>query len=93
MANDSNAQSTLRTLAEATKMYSVNTGSMPSNVSDLMKTSNAYIKEDYCGTTDNGFTFSCTFGSDSYLFAAVPVNLGITGTTSYTMTTGGVMRP
>jgi len=92
-ANEANALNTLRTLAEAVKMYSVNSSKLPADVTDLLRPSNSYLKKNYCGTTKNGYTFSCTFGSDSYQFAAVPDNLGITGMTSYTMTTGGVLRP
>jgi competence protein ComGC len=93
-ANDSNARSTLRTLSEAVKMYRVSTtGQFPTNITVLLNTSNGFLKEDYCGTTENGYIFTCTFGSNSYSFQATPVNFGLSGTTTYTITTGGVLRP
>jgi len=94
MANDSSAKATLRTLAEAAKMYKLNTGGQyPTNVALLLNSSNGYIKENYCGTTENGFTFSCSFSSNTFTFRADPVNAGVSGTTTYTITTGGVLMP
>jgi hypothetical protein len=59
----------------------------------LTGASPAYLNTAYCGTTLSGYTYTCTLAGSSYTVAATPVTVGTTGTTTYTVTTGGVLTP
>ncbi len=45
------------------------------------------------GSAIGGYTYTCTMLSTGYTFAATPVTVGSTGTTTYTITTGSILRP
>jgi len=93
-ANDALSQSTLRTLSTASETFATsNSGTYPGNATSLTGATPPYLNENYCGQTISGFTYTCTFASGSYSFQAVPVSVGTSGTTTYTMTTGGIMTP
>ncbi len=93
-ANDALAQTTLRNLSKASETFAMTTsGSYPTNMTSLTGATPAYISEDACGTTAAGFTYLCTMTSQSYSFTATPVTIGTSGTTTYTVTTGGVLTP
>ncbi|MBF0569551.1 MAG: hypothetical protein HQL18_02105 [Candidatus Omnitrophica bacterium] len=70
-----------------------NQGNYPLATTSLTGATPAYINKDYCGQTMSGYTFSCTFASGAYTFIATPTAPGTSGTTTYTMTTGGVLTP
>ena len=94
-ANDALAKSTLRTLSTATETYATaNSGNYPSDIVDLMTNSTpSYINKAYCTQTVSGFTYTCTFGAGAYSFQAAPVAPGTSGTTTFTITTGGILTP
>lgn len=93
-ANDALAQSTLRTISTASETYATaSSGNYPGNVTSLTGASPAYLNSDYCGATQSGYTYACTFGAGSYTFTATPVTVGTSGTTTYTITTGGLLTP
>lgn len=94
-ANDALAKSTLRTLSTATETFATaNSGNYPTAIADLMTNSTpAYINKAYCTQTVSGFTYTCTFGTGSYSFQAEPVAVGTSGTTTFTVTTGGILTP
>lgn len=94
-ANDALAQSTLRTMSTSSETYATaNNGSYPLNMSSLTGATPAYLQEDYCdGVARSGFTYACTWGAGSYSFSATPVTLGTSGTTVFTVTTGGILTP
>jgi len=94
-ANDSLAKSTLRTLSTASETYATaQNGTYPAQASDLTGATPPYINTDYCdGNARAGFTYNCTFGAGAYTFLAEPVNPGTSGTTTFTMTTGGILTP
>jgi prepilin-type N-terminal cleavage/methylation domain-containing protein len=96
-ANDASARATLRTLSTTSETYSTaNNGRYPGTMTSLTGATPAYIAVDYCGATVSGYTFACTLDAANggyYTFTATPVALGTSGTTTYTITTGGVLTP
>jgi type IV pilus assembly protein PilA len=93
-ANDALAKSTLRSLSTASETFATaNTGNYPLDIASLTGATPPYINKAYCASTVSGFTFACTFGAGSYTFVATPVTVGTSGTTAFTMETGGVLTP
>ncbi|MGE0268996.1 MAG: prepilin-type N-terminal cleavage/methylation domain-containing protein [Candidatus Omnitrophota bacterium] len=94
-ANDALAQSTLRTMSTSSETFATaNNGNYPLDMSSLTGAVPAYLQEDYCdGVARSGFTFGCAWGAGSYSFTATPVSLGTSGTTVFTVTTGGILTP
>ena len=93
-ANDALAKSTLRSLSTASETFATaNTGNYPGDVTSLTGATPPYINTNYCGATISGFTFTCTMAAGSYTYTATPVTVGTSGTTTYTITTGGVLAP
>ncbi len=94
-ANDSLAQNALRTLSTASETFaSANDGRYPTDMSSLINATPPYLDEDYCGVTNDGYTIQCTSMTFAgYQFRAFPVTLGTTGTTIYSVSTGGVFLP
>ena len=89
-ANDSLAQSTLRALSTAAETYgTANNGNDPSNMAALTGATPPYISTDYCTGTYSGFTYDCLMATGYYTFTATAVTIGTTGTTNFTMNTGG----
>jgi len=92
-ANDALAQSTLRTLSTAAETYgTANNGVYPSDMTSLTNATPPYVNMDYCGQTIAGFLYSCTMNTGGYTFTAGVTNINVTGTTTYTMTTGGILE-
>jgi len=93
-ANDALAKSTLRTLSTASETFATaNNGTYPVNEADLTTATPPYTNENYCALTSSGFAYTCTFGAGAYTYVATPVNAGTSGTTIFTMTTGGILTP
>ena len=93
-ANDALAKSTLRSLSTASETFATaNTGNYPGDISSLTGATPPYLNAAYCGTTVSGYNFTCGFAAGSYAFTATPVTVGTSGTTTYTVMTGGVLRP
>ncbi len=94
-ANDALAKSTLRTLSTASEAFATaNNGVYPTTISSLMGATPPYVNENYCDSAArNGYTFTCRGLNPGYEFTATPVILNITGTTVFTISTGGVMVP
>jgi len=96
-ANDALAKSTLRTLSTGAETFATaNSGNYPTDITSLTTGSTpSYVNKAYCGTTVSGFEYTCTFSTTgaSYEFTATPSNLGKSGTTVYTITTGGILTP
>ena len=92
-ANDALAKSTLRTLSTASETFATsNNGSYPDAVADLTGATPPYLNKDYCsGGPYAGFNYACTWTAGSYSFVATPATVGASGTTIYTMTTGGIL--
>ena len=93
-ANDALARSTLRSLSTSSEAFATsNSGNYPGNTTSLIGATPPYINTDYCGVTSSGYTFTCSFNAGYYTFTANPVTPGTSGTTTYTITTGGVLTP
>ena len=94
-ANDALAKSTLRSLSTASETFGTsNNGNYPGTISSLTGATPPYMNTNPCtGTAASGYTFTCTFAAGGYTFVADPVTVGTSGTTTWTMTTGGVLTP
>ncbi len=93
-ANDALAKGTLRTLSTASETYgTANNGNYPGTEASLTSATPPYINTIYCDQTISGFAYTCTFGTAGYTFVGTPTSVTTTGTTTFTMTTGGILRP
>ena len=92
-ANDANAKATMKTLSTASEAFSAVNGAYPVNITSLTGATPPYLNSNPCGSTSYGFTVSCTLSASAYTFSAVPTSVGVSGSTTVTMTTGGVLAP
>lgn len=94
-ANDALAQGTLRTLSTSSETYATaNSGNYPLQITSLTNATPPYMSRNYCGSTFSGYTYNCTgMSATGYTFIATPSLINSTGTTTYTITTGGVLTP
>jgi len=94
-SNDAQAKAVLRTMSTASESFAnENNGLYPTDSTSLTGATPPYIViVDPCFTTKSGYDFTCTMAIGGYTFIATPVNVGGSGTTTYTMTTGGVLSP
>ena len=93
-ANDATAKATLRAISSASEMFATtNSGNYPTTTTAMTGATPPYMNKDYCGQTVSGYNYTCTFNQGFYTFAAVPVTIKSSGTTTYTITTGGVLSP
>ena len=93
-ANDALAQGTLRTLSTSSETFATaNSGNYPADMSSLTGAVPPYMSRTYCDTTMSGYRYFCGQGAGGYTFVATPQNIGTSGTTVYTITTGGVLTP
>ena len=92
-ANDALAQSTLRTISTAAETFgTANSGNYPGAIASLTTATPPYLNSAYCSTTTAGYGYLCTFDKDAgYTLTAIPVTRGTTGSSTFTMTTGGVL--
>src|ERR1051325_11638246 len=91
-ANDALAKSTLRSLSTASETYATaNSGTYPADISSLTGATPPYLNAAYCGSTVAGFNYTCGWGPATYAFTATPDTVGTSGTTTFTMTTGGIL--
>lgn len=91
-ANNVMAQAALKTISTAVELYSLSSGSYPLSTSNLVTATPPYLNRDYFAGTYSGFTFSSTLTASSYTIVATPAVMGRTGSTTYTITTGGVLQ-
>ena len=93
-ANDALAKATIRSISTASEAYATaNSGSYPPDINSLTSATPPYLNSAYCGSTISGYAYTCTFGASGYTVAAIPATIGTSGTTTYTVTTGGVLAP
>jgi hypothetical protein len=92
-ADDNLAKSTLRNLSTACETYAAtNQNKYPETMESLIKAEPPYITRNYCNQSVAGFTYTCQLNAAGYTFTASPVRLGETGSTTFTIATGGVIR-
>ena len=93
-ANEGAAQTTLKTLATAAESYaSANGGNYPLSVVAMRAENPPYLNENYIGNRQ-GYTFADAGPGNGtgYLFQATPMRLGTTGSKSFSICTGAVLR-
>lgn len=91
-ANESNAQAMLRTLSTAAETYaSANNGNYPTLIGSLTGATPPYLNSNICVNGQQGFDVGCTWTATGYTLHAIPATTDVTGTSSYTMTTGGIL--
>ncbi len=94
VANDALAKATLRSISTASETYvTSNSGAYPGDMTSLTGATPPYLNVASCGSTVSGYTFACGMASTGYTVTATPVTVGTSGTTTYTMTTGGILTP
>ena len=95
-SNDALAKATLRAMSTAAESYgTANNGNYPPNETSLTGATPPYLNTGYCANSPlAGFNYDCTgMSSSGYTITATPVNIGSTGSTTETITTGGVLTP
>ena len=93
-SNDALAKATLRAMSTAAESYGTsNNGNFPGDINSLTTAVPAFLNTNYCSGNWAGYTYNCTMSSSGYSIAAVPVNVGTTGSTTETISTGGVLVP
>ncbi len=92
-ANDALARSTLRALSTSSETFATaQNGNYPLEMSSLSDANPPYMSGEYCDEIISGFSYECDWGVDGYTFTATPVTIGASGTTVFTMSTGGVLE-
>lgn len=95
-ANDALAKATLRAMSTAAESYGTsNNGNYPGDVNSLTGATPPYLNKNYCNNTViAGYNYSCAgMATTGYTLTATPATVGSTGSTTYTITTGGVLTP
>ena len=91
-SNDALAQSTLRAMSTAAESWgTANNGNYPPTNTSLVTAVPSYIQTNYCGQLLSGYTYGCGNGTTGYTYTATPSLVGTTGSTIYTVKTGGVL--
>lgn len=94
-SNEALAQSTVRAMSTAAETFATsNSGNYPTAMTDLTNATPSYIQTNYCDATVSGYTYTCPAASNTangYNYVATPANVGTTGNTVYTISTGGVL--
>jgi type II secretion system protein G len=88
-ANESSAQSTLKSIANALETYTISNGRYPSEMTSLIGAAPPYLSRDYFTGVYNGYTFTPVLNDYDYSVTAAPS--GSQGTTSFTISTGAVL--
>jgi type IV pilus assembly protein PilA len=95
-SNDALAKATLRAMSTAAESYgAANNGNFPGNESSLTGANPPFLNTPYCANSPlAGYTYNCSgMSSTGYTITATPVLVGSTGTSTETITTGGVLTP
>jgi len=95
-SNDALAKATLRAISTAAESYGTgNNGNFPGDITSLVSATPPYLNTNYCtGAPFAGFTYDCTgMSSSGYTVIATPLQINNTGSTTETITSGGVLTP
>ena len=92
-ANNSIAQTTLKTISTALETYVIVNNRYPSDTDLLLSDAPPYLQTDFFdGQPHSGFNYTADTLTDyTYSITAAPLNAN-QGTRSFTMTTGGVLK-
>ena len=99
-SNDALAKATLRAMSTAAESYgTANNGAYPTDETSLTGATPPFLNVGYCDASTGaaglaGYKYSCAgMTSTGYSFTATPVTINSTGSTTYTVSTGGVLTP
>ena len=95
-SNDALAKATLRAMSTAAESYgTANNGNYPVLETSLTGATPPYLNKAYCANSPiAGYNYSCAgLSSTGYSITATPVTVGSSGSTTETITTGGVLSP
>ena len=95
-SNDALAKATLRAMSTACESYgTANNGNYPAAETALTSVTPPYLNTTYCASSPiAGYNYNCSGMSTSgYTITATPQNPGSSGSTTETITTGGVLTP
>ena len=94
-SNDALAKATLRAISTAAESYgTANNGNFPVDETSLVGATPPYLNTAYCAKSPiAGYNYGCTMTSAGYSITGTPISIGSTGSTVYTITTGGVLTP
>ena len=95
-SNDALAKATLRAMSTAAESYgTANNGTYPPTEAALTTATPPYLNTAYCAKSPiAGYNYDCSgISSTGYKIVATPVSVGSSGTTTETITTGGVLTP
>jgi len=95
-SNDALAKATLRAMSTAAESYgTANNGNYPANESALTGATPPYLNTPYCANSPlSGYNYDCSGMSVSgYTITATPLTINSTGSTVFTITSGGVLTP
>lgn len=91
-ANESAAQTTLKTIAVACENYATaNNGLYPASETQLLEAEPPYLNGSYDGQTIQGYKYTFNLTNASYLVIASPASCGANGSKTYTIVTGGIL--
>ena len=85
-ANESAAQSTLKSVSSALENYYAVNNRYPNNTNALLGAAPPYLNKDYFTGNTNGYSYTSTLTDYSYLITASPVS-ATTGKTTFTIAT------
>ncbi|MGA2774712.1 MAG: prepilin-type N-terminal cleavage/methylation domain-containing protein [Candidatus Omnitrophota bacterium] len=96
-ANEAAAKSNLRSIAAAAETLYASKNHYPDDLTEFenfLQSARTFCA-DLNGTKSEykGYDYSCTSDVNGYTFEASPVTLGMTGSITYTVTTGGILTP
>lgn len=91
-ANESSAKSTLKTIAVSLENFFASNSDYPLATSELLGVSPPYLNVDYFIGVHSGYTYTSVLSAYDYTITASPTST-TAGSTTYTITTGGVLFP
>ena len=90
-ANDAAAKATLKSISSALENYYAINTVYPIDPNSLLGAAPPYLNTDYFTGAHSGFTYAYSVSAYAYSIIATPQSSG-TGTTSFTLSTGGVIK-
>jgi len=89
-ANEAATRAALRAISNSLENYAIVNHIYPSDTNQIIGASPPYLSMNYFSGTHFGYNYSSSLTDYTYTITATPVNSN-TGTTVYTITTGGVL--
>ena len=89
-ANESTAQAHLKSIANSLENYAAVHSVYPSNTTQLLGASPPYLSIDFFTGAHAGYSFTSILADYYYTITAVPANAS-SGTSTFTLTTGGII--